>query len=115
VTIPYATGGSSSRVLPYWYDSVTGALSQQGITDVENLVLSSQLSALRFRTTHFTPYYLLEAGASSAAGGGGCSLALDGTGAPGQLLVPYALIALIMLILRRRDRRNRLLLQTPPR
>lgn len=62
VTIPYATGNKGARALPYWYDSATGALSQQGITEVQNLRLSSRLSALRFRTTHFTSFYLVEAG-----------------------------------------------------
>jgi hypothetical protein len=38
---------------------VTGTLSQQGITDVQNLTISSKLNALQFRTTHFTPFYLV--------------------------------------------------------
>jgi hypothetical protein len=59
VTIPYAASSSGKSALAYWYNSLTGLLSQQGITDVENLVISSDLYALRCRTTHFTPFYLL--------------------------------------------------------
>jgi hypothetical protein len=119
VTIPYAVSSSGARVLPYWYDSVTGALSQQGITDIQNVYLSSRLNALRFRTTHFTPFYLIETDSQGTApvggsggGGGGCALSETGDGSLGQLLVPYAAIAAIMVILRRRDRRNRLLMQS---
>ena len=117
VTIPYAVSGSGSRALPYWYDSVTGALSQQGITDVQNIYISSGLNALRFRTTHFTPFYLIAADSQGTVpvpggSGGGCALSQTGGGSPGQLLVPFAAIAIIMLILRRRDRRKAL--QTPP-
>jgi len=61
VTIPYTVSGSSRPVLPYWYDSVTGTLSQQGLTEIQNIIISSELNALRFRTTHFTPFYLVEA------------------------------------------------------
>jgi hypothetical protein len=117
VTIAYATGGNGSRALPYWYDSVTGALSQRGITEVRNLYLSSQLSALQFRTTHFTPFYVVVADSSGAGGGsgGGCAVAPGQTGSPAELVAPYAAIALIMLILRRRDRRNRMRLQNTQR
>jgi hypothetical protein len=116
VTIPYAVSSNIRRILPYWYDSVSGTLSQQGITDVENINLSSKLNALRFRTTHFTPFYLVEVEAEDLAsggtgGGGGCAVSARGDGSPAQLLVTYAGIAAIMLILRRRDRRNRVHLQ----
>jgi len=116
VTIPYTVSTTSRKVLPYWYDSVTGALSQQGITDVQNLYISSRLSALRFRTTHFTPFYLVEAASQSTtptgSGGGGCAISTNGNGSPGQMLVPYLAIAAIMAILRCKDRRNRALLQS---
>jgi PKD repeat protein len=113
VTIPYTTPTGNRRILPYWYDSVTGSLSQQGITDIQNLYVSSKLSALQFRTTHFTPFYLVEADANGAAvtdtGGasGGCAISSGEEGSPGQLLAPYVAIGAIMIILRRRDRRKR--------
>jgi PKD repeat protein len=111
VTIPYTTSTGNRRVLPYWYDSVTGALSQQGITDVEDLRISSKLHALQFRTTHFTPFYLVDADADGAAPGtggaaGGCAISPSEEGSPSQLLVPYAAVGVIMMILRRRDRRK---------
>jgi hypothetical protein len=111
VTIPYATSTGNRRILPYWYDSMTGALSQQGITDVQNLYISAKLGALQFRTTHFTPFYLVDADANGAATGtggaaGGCAISPSGEGSPSQLLVPYAAIGVIMMILRRRDRRK---------
>jgi len=121
VTIPYRySSGDGRHALPYWYDSLTGALSQQGITDVENIVVSSDLNALRFKTTHFTAFYLVASnsetgsatvGAGSGDGGGGCSLSTTADGSPKELLVPYAAIATIMIILRRRDNRRRRLLQ----
>jgi PKD repeat protein len=116
VTIPYAVTPTTRRVLPYWYDSVTGVLSQQGITDVQNRNLSPKLSVLQFRTTHFTPYYLVNVDVEAVPGdggssGGGCAVSVAGDGSPGQLLVPYGAIAAICLILRRRDRRNRMIRQ----
>jgi PKD repeat protein len=116
VTIPYAVTPTTRRVLPYWYDSVTGALSQQGITDIQNLLIAPKLNALQFRTTHFTPYYLVDVDVESVpvdggSSGGGCAVSSAGDGSPGQLLLPYAAIAVIYLILRRRDRTNRLIRQ----
>jgi uncharacterized repeat protein (TIGR02543 family) len=112
VTIPYATSSQSGRGLPYWYDSMTGILSQQGITDIQNLYISSQLSALQFRTTHFTPFYLIEADPQSpvvvgGSGGGGCSLSpAAGTRSAVEFFVPYLLLAAIMVALRRSDVRR---------
>lgn len=109
VTIPYRVSGNG-RVRPYWYDSLTGALSQQGITNIENIVVASNLNALRFQTTHFTPYYVVESDSDAdpvarhSGVGGGCSLSPIGAGSPAELLVPYAIIAAIMAVLRRRDR-----------
>ncbi len=114
--------------VPYWYDSQTGMMSQQGISDVESLHLSSDLRALRFRVTHFTPYYLLKTtesypgapgggdggggwtgGGSSGGGGGGggCSLSSSADGAdPAAFLAPYLLLAVVMAALRLRDRKR---------
>ncbi len=115
VTIPYRFSGSGNSATPYWYDSLTGALSQQGITDIENLVIASNLNALRFKTTHFTPFYLVaddpvssaDGGSSDGGGGGGCSLSPGGEGTAGELIVPHAVIAIAMILWRRRDRRRR--------
>jgi hypothetical protein len=120
VTIPYPwpiDGGR--RTLPYWYDSLTGQMSQQGITDVERVAISPTLHALRFRTTHFTAFYVVaedsRSGSSAAgAGGGGCSVATTGKGSPRELVLPYAAIATIMVILRRHDKRKQKTLDETP-
>jgi len=113
VTIPYHFAAAGNSAIPYWYDGLTGALSQQGITDIKNLVISSDLYALQFKTTHFTPFYLVVSDPAPAAagggggGGGGCSVSATGNGAPQELLLPYAIVALTMAVLRRRDRKRR--------
>jgi hypothetical protein len=95
VTIPYAVSSRRQQALPYWYDSVTGTLSQQGITGVQNVYISSRLNALRFRTTHFAPFYIIKADAQvspslsvSGTAGGDDVLATTGNSSPGQSLAP---------------------------
>ncbi len=111
VTIPYEFAGAGGSATPYWYDSLTGALSQQGITEVENLVISPTLNALRFKTTHFTPFYLVagdaDLGSVTADGAaGGCSVSTTGSGSVRDILVPYLIVAVAMLAFRRSDRKR---------
>jgi hypothetical protein len=113
VTIPYAVASSDASPSAYWYDSLTGALSQQGITDIEIIELSTSLHALRFKTTHFTPYVVLAAAATAGAagggggGGGGCSMSpAAAQGNAVEFLVPYIGLAVVMGILRLRDARD---------
>jgi hypothetical protein len=114
VTIPYTVSSSGTSASAYWYNSLTGALSQQGITDVENLQISSTLYALRFKTTHFTPFYLFLAGAVAAGsssgggggGGGGCSISAGGEADIVEFLLPYLGLTIVMVTLKLRDRRN---------
>jgi hypothetical protein len=112
ITIPYQFAGTSGSAKPYWYDSLTGALSQQGITDIENLVISPTLNALRFKTTHFTPFYLVagDADVSSIATdadlAAGCSVSATGSGSVRDILVPYGIVAVVMLALKRADRKR---------
>ncbi|MGE5295271.1 MAG: putative Ig domain-containing protein, partial [Solirubrobacterales bacterium] len=109
VTIPYQVAAGSRRARAYWYNSLTGALSQQGITEVSDLTISGNLYALQFKTTHFTPYYLVASDsdvvASSSNDGGGCSMSATGGGSPKHLLVPYAIVVVFLAILRRKDRK----------
>ena len=110
VTIPYRFSGSGSSAKPYWYDSLTGALSQQGITEIKNIVVASNLNALQFKTTHFTPFYLMATEPVSSGGsssGGGCSVSATGKGSPKEFLAPYSVITLVMILLRRSDRKRR--------
>jgi PKD repeat protein len=110
VTIPYAVSADGTSASPYWYDSLTGALSQQGITEVETIVISPTLHALRFKTTHFTPFYvLLGAGAAAGGGGGGggCSISPAGQGNIVEFLIPYIGLAAAVTVLKLRDARRR--------
>lgn len=111
VTIPYQVANAGRRARAYWYNALTGALSQQGITEVQNINLGGNLYALQFKTTHFTPYYLVASdsdvvASSSNDGGGGCSMSATGGGSPRHLLVPYAVVVVFMAILRRRDKKR---------
>jgi|GEM_PF-579776 len=116
ITIPYAVADFPGALpQPYWYDTMTGAMSQQGITNIQYLALSSTLHALRFQTTHFTPYAVVgevEEGVvprgGGGGGGGGCSLSSTATGACGALeyFVPFTVLALAMIGLRIKDKRR---------
>jgi hypothetical protein len=80
ITIPYAVTAAAGVPTTYWCDSRSGDFSQQGITDVEVIVITPTLHALRFKTTHFTPFYVALASgattstASGGSGGGCCSM-----------------------------------------
>jgi len=115
ITIPYAVADyTGNPPQPYWYDSMTGTMTQQGITNVEHVALSSTVHALRFQTTHFTPYAVVAAEdvvvpGGGGGGGGGCSLS-PATGPVGALeyFVPFTLLTIVMIGIRRKDRRRRL-------
>ncbi len=112
ITIPYAVAEfGDEQPTPWWYDSRTGSLSQEGITDIEHVALSPTVAAMRFKTTHFTPYYLISASAmdeiAAGSAGGGCSLSYGNNADPMAYFVPYLLIAFIMAGFRIRDARRR--------
>jgi hypothetical protein len=114
ITIPYVVSDSSKAPSAYWYDSLTGTLSQDGITDVKDLVITSNLHALQFKTTHFTPFI----GGSSdengsgggsnggGGGGGGCSLSNGAEGSIAEFFLPYCGLAIVMVMLKLRDKRK---------
>jgi len=109
ITIPYEVSGSSGVVTAYWYDPLTAGVSQEGISEVERLVISPTLHAIRFKTTHFTSF-LIGAAAITAAvggGGGGCSLSQYSDGSVAELLLPYLVLAAAMAVIKLRDLRNR--------
>jgi len=110
ITIPYAVPASQGSVTPYWFNSLTGALSQQGITDIKDIVVSPTLHAVSFKTTHFTPFYVVEGtagGTGGGGGGGGCSVSATGNGSIVEFLLPYVGLAAAMMILRLRDAHQR--------
>ena len=112
VIIPYNFTGSEDLALAYWYNSLTAELSQQGITNVESIEISPTLHALRFKTTHFTPFYILLVSAGAAAsegggGGGGCSMSPDSQASIVELLLPYIGLTVVMVVLKLKDKRKR--------
>ncbi len=111
VTIPY-TPSAAGHAVPYWYDKLTGTLSQEGISAVTSTRLTDGLSVLSFKTTHLTPFYVLDESASSAVGGGGggggCAVAPRGTPVnPIECLLPYAGALAAILVWWRRDYKTR--------
>jgi len=114
VTIPYDVSDSSKIASAYWYNPLTGMLSQQGITDVETIIISPTLHALRFKTAHFTQFFVGGAVIAAAAGGGGgggggggCSMSPNSQGSIAELLLPYVGLTVVMIILKLRDVRKR--------
>jgi hypothetical protein len=119
ITIPYEAPGSGKSTSAYWYNPLTAALSQEGITDVEDIIISPTLHALRFKTTHFTQFLIgggsIFGGGSSGGmfgiggggGGSGCSISLNNQGSIAEFLLPYIGLTVVMVIIKRRDTRNR--------
>jgi len=110
IVIPYSVAEFGNEgMVPCWYDSLTDSLSQSGITDIEDIALSTTLRAVRFKTSHFTSFYLVSSTVvdSGGSGGGGCSLSPTGHGSMAEFFLPYTVLAVVMLVLRRRDRKAR--------
>jgi uncharacterized membrane protein YgcG len=117
ITIPYEVPASGMSTSAYWYNPLTAALSQEGITDVEDITISPTLHALRFKTTHFTQFLIgggsIFSGSSggggggSGGGGGGCSISCINQGSVIEFLLPYIGLTVVMVIIKRRDVRNR--------
>ena len=77
-------------------------------------MISSTLHAISFKTTHFTAFYLLGDGGSAAAvlgggggGGGGCSVSANSEGNIVEFILPYIVLAVVMVILKVRNMRYR--------
>jgi hypothetical protein len=109
ITIPYVVSSDASASA-YWYNTLAGTSSQRGITNIETVVISPTLYALRFKTTHFTQFFV---GGSSGGGdggggggGGGCALSSPGQAGFVEFLLPYIGLAAVMIIINRRDKRN---------
>ncbi|UCG59175.1 MAG: right-handed parallel beta-helix repeat-containing protein [Phycisphaerales bacterium] len=110
VTIPYSVTESGILASAYWYDSLTGALSQQGITDIRDIEITPTLHAITFKTTHYTPFYLVvpedPPPVITLPSGGGCSMAPAGNCSFIEFLSPFIGLCAVMAMLRRRDMRN---------
>jgi hypothetical protein len=107
VTIPYASSGSG-QATPYWYDAQTGTLSQQGMTEIANRLLTSRIRVISFKTTHLTTFYILENPVSSGGGGGGggCALSPLPEGDIAGFFLPYGALVLLLYLWKRRDRKQ---------
>ena len=109
ITIPYVYASSNGSTVPYWFNSLTGTLSQQGITNIRDIVISPTLHAISFETMHFTPFYLLGGDAavalSGGGGGGGCSVSASNEGNIVEFVLPYIVLFVVMAILKKRDAR----------
>jgi hypothetical protein len=108
ITIPYEVPASGMSTSAYWYNPLTAALSQEGITDIEDITISPTLHALRFKTTHFTQF-LIGGGSvlGSGGGGGGCSISCNNQGSVIEFLLPYIGLIGVMIIIKCKDIRNR--------
>jgi hypothetical protein len=110
ITIPYEVSPSGYSASAYWYNPLTAASSQQGITDIETIVISST-PYLRFKTTHFTQFFV--GGSSvgdisgSGGGGGGCSMSANSQASALELLLPYIGLTITMVVLKLKDKRKR--------
>ncbi|MHC4213354.1 MAG: putative Ig domain-containing protein [Planctomycetota bacterium] len=112
VVIPYASTGTGTP-LAYWLNPETGILSQDGISNVQKLTLSSGLSAVSFQTTHFSQFFVGEggiggvSGGGGGGGGGGCSVSHNmGQARILDFILPYAVLAVVMTLLKKRDIRR---------
>ncbi len=125
ITIPHAEADcpGHSVYTVYWYDpSILPPASpwtQEGISDVEHLTpldgLPPGVHAVRFKTTHFTgfgiggftptPGSIL--GGGGGGGGGGCDISSTGQGNVIEYMLPYVLLTIVWVIIKRKDARNR--------
>jgi hypothetical protein len=114
ITIPYQVSESGGTAAPCWYNSLTASLSQQGITDIQDIKITDTLHALSFKTTHFTPFYIISGDEDEeddkiieSTGGGGCSISATADNNIIEFLIPYIGLGIAMAILKLRDARNR--------
>jgi len=107
ITIAYAPLSAPAEV--YWYDPVTDTFRQDGITNVTHIERPT-VDLVRFKTRHFTPFYLFEGSAAAAGGGGGgggCSMSPYGQGSIIEFLLPYTAIVIVLLAIRWVDTRRK--------
>ena len=121
ITIPYEPTGSEDETI-YWFNPQIDGLSQSGISDVERIIISDILYALRFRTTHFTQYVVANAETdptskepgTGGGSGGGCAMSRWPAENDGieilEFFLPYMVLLVILSWLRQKEtkvKRNR--------
>ena len=114
ITIPYSVTDIGDDSV-YWHNLQTGDFSQSGISNIEHIIISPTLHAIRYKTTHFTQYIVAREsqtgqlpGGGGGGGGGGCSMSYYGSGQTGfhqiiEFFLPYIGLAGLLLVLKRRD------------
>jgi len=109
IIIPYIAS-SSYNASAYWYNALTAAASQQGITDIEDITILGSLHAIVFKSDHFTSFFIGGGnigGGGGGGGGGGCSLARGReAGTINDLVLPFVAICLVMAVVKWQNRRN---------
>ncbi|MCK4628183.1 MAG: hypothetical protein KAT56_04225, partial [Sedimentisphaerales bacterium] len=115
ITIPYSVAEFGDETV-FWYNPDTDEHSQSGISDIEHIVISPTLHAIRFTTTHFTQYVIGQESEGegegelsfSGSGSGGCSMSRYGSDMDGigifEFFLPYIGLVLVLLTLKRRTR-----------
>ena len=114
ITIPYFVGEFGDETA-LWYNPQTDQLSDRGITNIEHLVISESLHAIRFQTTHFTRYVVaipevsISGSGEIGSGGGGCSMSRIATNHSGviQFFLPYLFLISLIWFIRLYDRKKR--------
>jgi hypothetical protein len=97
----------------YWYDEETGKWSQEGITNVQHIVLSPAEHAVTFQTTHFTGFGTggsVGGGVSvggGGGGGGGCSVSTTHEGNIVEFILPYIGFFIVLAVITMLDARVR--------
>ncbi|MBC8469018.1 MAG: hypothetical protein H8D56_06060 [Planctomycetes bacterium] len=110
ITIAYAPSSAPAEV--YWYDPENDILRQDGITNVE-YIEKATVHLVRFKTRHFTSFYLVEGDAAAAVvgggggGGGGCAISANGRGNVIEYMLPYVFYIFVLLMIKLKDAHNR--------
>jgi hypothetical protein len=118
ITIPHAAdecpGLPIYRV--YWYNTVIGAWSTSGITNVRHLDDTAPNVAPGIHAVQFDTMHLGIFGASAGAaptgggggggGGGGCSVSPSGEGSVAEFVLPYVVFVIVLLALSWADARG---------
>jgi hypothetical protein len=114
ITIPYSVSGFSDASV-FWFNPQTGQFSQSAISNIEHIVISDTLCAIRYKTTHFTQYVIArpaQADISNSGGGGGCSILHHSPGSGGyreimEFFLPYIALFLVIFAIRQYDAHNK--------
>ncbi len=114
ITIPYSVSGFSDASV-FWFNPQTGQFSQSAISNIEHIVISDTLCAIRYKTTHFTQYVIArpaQADISNSSGGGGCSILHHSPGSGGyreitEFFLPYIALFLVIFAIRQYDAHNK--------